>query len=65
MELEGAQAMGLGRLLATVASGWRGAWAALGGRLDAVRHGCCATGRRGFCCIFFLSVGFIQTICND
>lgn len=32
VELEGAQAMELGRLLATVASGSRGAWAALGGR---------------------------------
>lgn len=62
MEPEGTQAMELGSLLAQVASGLRGAWAALGGRWDA---GHSSVVRRGFCYTFFLSVGFIQTICND
>lgn len=63
-------AMEPGSLLATVVSRLRGAWTALGGRWDAIPAApvcrwplVCSQER--ILLYFFLSVGFIQTICND
>lgn len=39
--------------------------AALGGSVGHRQRCAAAMGKGGFCCTFFLSVGFIQTICDD
>lgn len=60
--------MGLGRLLAQVAGEVPGLPWVEGGTRSRQRRwhaGHSSVVRRGFCYNFFLSVGFIQTICND